>query len=109
MDIDTQLQCLLNDIPSFFTMSTASLVENYNLEPTKAAHIARQGYMFHSMLYAQRCKIHFAFYSRGFSDPTYAASRDLCLQSARLIIKTESQIEYADLRRGIRYKFIGLL
>lgn len=59
MDIDTELQSLINDhIPHFFSMPVATLIETYDLDPLKAGHIAQQGYMFKSLLYAQRCKLH---------------------------------------------------
>jgi hypothetical protein len=110
MDVDTELLSLLNDyIPPFFSMPVAEIVETYGLDPSQAARITQQGYMARSLVYAQRCKLHFPFYSRGFTDPTYALSRDICLQSARLIIQTESKPEYAGLKHALRYKFIGLL
>ncbi|KAF2714753.1 hypothetical protein K504DRAFT_9431 [Pleomassaria siparia CBS 279.74] len=110
MDIDTEIQTLINeDLPSWTSMPAAEIVSIYKISPSKAAHIAQQGYMFRSLLYAQRCKLHFPFYNRGFKDATFATSRDVCLQSARLIIQTEMNIEYMNLRYSVRYKFIGLL
>ena len=109
MDIDTDLQLLINDIPPFFSMSIGNLTETYQLDPSRAANIVYQGYMFYSLLYAQRCKLHFPCFSRGFVDSAYASSREICLQSARLIIQTESQLENSGLCRATRYKFIGLL
>jgi hypothetical protein len=109
MDIDTELQLLINDIPPFFSMSIANLTETYQLDPSRAASIAHQGYMFYSLLYAQRCKLHLPYFSRGFVDSAYASSREICLQSARLIIQTESKLENSGLCTTTRYKFIGLL
>jgi hypothetical protein len=109
MDIDTELQLLINDIPPFFSMSIANLTETYQLDPSRAANIVHQGYMFYSLLYAQRCKLHLPYFSRGFVDSAYASSREICLQSARLLIQTESQLENSGLCTATRYKFIGLL
>lgn len=109
MDIDTELQLLTNDIPAFFSMSKQDLTEIYQLDSSQAAKIAHQGYMFHSLLYAQRCKLHFPYYSRGFVDSACAASRDICLQSARIIIRTTSQSETSELCTATRFKFLGLL
>jgi hypothetical protein len=110
MDVDTELLSLLQDyIPPFFSMPVAAIVENYGLDLSRATKIAQQGYMARSLVYAQRCKLHFPFYSRGFTDPTYTLSRDICLQSARLIIQNESQLEFTGLKHMLRYKFIGLL
>jgi hypothetical protein len=109
MDIDTELQLLINDIPPFFSMSIADLTESYQLDPLRAVNIAHQGYMFYSLLYGHRCKLHFPYFSRGFVDSAYASSREICLQSARLIIQTESQLENSGLCTVTRYKFLGLL
>jgi hypothetical protein len=58
MGMDTELQMLLNDTPPFFSMSVADLAANYQLDPSRASKIAHQGYMFFSLLYAQRCTFH---------------------------------------------------
>src|ERR1700760_343072 len=73
MDIDTELQLLINDVPTFFSMPIASLVETYHLDPLRAANIARQGNMLYSFLYALRCKLHFAHF-RNIADSAYASS-----------------------------------
>lgn len=109
MDIDTELQLLKNDIPPFFSMSSADLTKIYQLDQPKAAKIVHQGYMLHSLLYAQRCKFHFPYFSRSFMNPVYAPSREICLQSARLIIQTELELESSGVDTAIRYKFLGLL
>jgi len=109
MDIDTELQLLINDIPPFFSLSIADLIKTYPLDPSRAASIAHQGYMLYSLLYAQRCSLHFPYFSRGFVDSAYASSREICLQSARLVIQTELQLENSGFRTVTRYKFLGLL
>lgn len=108
MDIDTEIQQLINDMPPFFAMPKAELSQVYQLDSLRAAKIAHQGYMFFSLLYAQRCRLHFPFISHNFVDSTYAPSRDICLQSARLIIRTESQLEKSELFTATRFKSIGL-
>ena len=109
MDIDTELQLLINDIPPFFSMSKAELSEIYQLDTSEAAKIAHQGYIIHSNVHAQRCKLHFPYFSRGFGDSAFACSRDLCLQSARLVIRTQSRLESSGLCIATRFKFLGLL
>ena len=108
MDIDTELQMLINDTPPFFSMSIPNLIETYQLAPARAADIFHQGYMFYSLLYAQRCKIHLPFFSKGFRDIAYASSRQECLRSARLIIQTEVKLERCGFCTAERYKFLGL-
>ena len=109
MDVDTELQLLINDIPPFFSMSIANIREMYQLDASQAAKIYHQGYMFHSLLYAQRCKLHFPYFRRGFTDSAYASSREICLRSASMIIQNESQLEDSGLCMATRYKHLGLL
>jgi hypothetical protein len=109
MDIDTELQTLLNDIPAFFAMSRDSLISTFRLSPSRADNIFHQGCMFNSLFYSQRCKIHLPYFSRGFTDSTYASSRQICIKSARLMIQTELKIENSGQCGVTRYKFIGFL
>ena len=109
MDIDTEMQLFINDIPPFFSMRTAELETTYQLSPFRAIGIAHQGFCLHSLTWSQRCKLHFPYFSRGFVDPAYAASRDVCLHSARQVIKTETLLSSSGLFTATRYKFLGLV
>jgi hypothetical protein len=108
MSVDTELQMLLNDVPPFFSISVAELTANYQLDPSRASKLVHQGYMFHSLLYAQRCTLHIPYFTRGLAEPAYASSRQICLQSARLVIQTESQLGTSRIS-ATRYKFLGFL
>ena len=109
MDINAELQMHFNDLPSFFSMSKADLSETYQLDSSQAAKIVHMGYMHRSLFYAQRCNLHLPNFSRGYVDSAYASSRGMCLQSARLIIQTETQLEKSGLCVEIRYKYLGLV
>jgi hypothetical protein len=109
MDIDTELQTFINDIPSFFSMGKDRLIESFQLDPAKAQVIITQGYMLHSLISSQRCKLHLPYLTRGFADPAYASSREICIKSARLVIQTELQLENSDFCKFTRLKFMGLL
>ncbi|KAH8690342.1 hypothetical protein BGW36DRAFT_466220 [Talaromyces proteolyticus] len=85
LDIDTELQLFINDIPSFFSMETIKLEATYQLSPLRAICISRI------------CRAE------------YAASRDICLHSARQIIKTETLLSNSGLFTATRYKLLGIL
>ncbi|OKL55334.1 hypothetical protein UA08_09375 [Talaromyces atroroseus] len=108
MSIDTELQMLLNDIPPFFSMSVDDLTANYPLSHSRASKIVHQGYILHSLLYAQRCTLHIPYFTRGLSEPAYASSSQICLQSACLVIQTESKLGKSGIS-PTRYKFLGFL
>lgn len=107
MDIDTELQMLINDIPPFFSMSEARLVETYNLSPTRAADIRHQGHTIYFLIYTQRCRLHLPYLTRGFVDAAYSPSREMCVKSARLIIQSQSKLENSSI--AIRFGFSGLV
>ena len=108
MDIDVELQLLLNDIPPYFSMSIPDLSKTYNIDRVRATAISYQGYMFSTLFHSQRCILHFPYYSRGFVDPEYAASREICFESARLIIQTETRIKDSPLHSRSRFNYLGL-
>ena len=109
MDIDIELQLFINEIPPFFSMTTAELEATYQLSSSRAIGIVHQGFCLHSLTWSQRCRLHFPYFSRGLVNPTYATSRDLCLHSARQVIKTETLLSNSGLLTANRYKFLGLL
>jgi hypothetical protein len=109
MDIDTDLQMLMNDVPLFFSMSKAKIIETFKLSPAQADDILYQRYMLYFFLYGQRCKLHLPYFIRGFVDTAYSSSRDICVKSARLIIQSESYLGDLGLRTGTRFRFTGLV
>lgn len=109
MDIDTELQLFINDIPPFFSMNTTELEATYQMSPLRAIGIVHQGFCLHSLTWSQRCRLHFPYFGRGLNNPAYAASRDLCLHSAQQVIKTETLLSNSGLLTANRYKFLGLL
>jgi hypothetical protein len=109
MDVDTEMQILLNDIPPFFSMSAADITTTYQLDPDRAAKIFYQGHMFHALFYAQRCKLHFPYFLRGYTDPQFATSREICVKSARLIVQTEIRLQSSENFTSGRHKMIAFL
>ncbi|KAI9695315.1 MAG: hypothetical protein M1820_008722 [Bogoriella megaspora] len=108
MNVDTDLQSLLNEIPPFFSMSAEEIINTYHFDALRAAKIVGQGHMIYTTIYAQRCKLHFPYFSRGYVDSTYASSRDICLSTARRIIQSEVQLSNSkSCQRS--YKLLGLL
>lgn len=99
-DIDTEMQQLENDIPTFFSLSPADLSKTYNISYAQALSITRQGNDFCTLLYAQRCRLHLPYAQRGYTEPYYALSRDKCIESARLIIHNETEYRRSGLSNG---------
>jgi hypothetical protein len=105
VDIDTELQRFINDIPSFFSMTTTELETNYQLSPLRARSIVQQGSCLHSFTWSLRCRLHIPYLSRRVVEAEYAASQDICLHSAQQIIKTETLLSNSGLF-ATRYKLL---
>lgn len=109
MDIDTQLQTHLNDLPPFFSMPRAEIEETYGLTPTRAEDIVHQGHIIRFLTYAQRCKLHLPYFTRGFADPDCSSSKEICVKCARLVTQIQPQLESSGQGAGTRFKFSGLI
>jgi hypothetical protein len=109
MHIDTELQSLINDVPAFYSMQISALTRTFRLTQTEAEIFVCHGKTIHFVLYLQRCKLHLPYFARGFEDPAYFASREICLRHARLIIQSELWQEISDIDTALRLKFTGVL
>ncbi|KAJ5734699.1 hypothetical protein N7533_013102 [Penicillium manginii] len=91
MKLDFQLDQFIHDIPFFFNL------DNYedNPESTSAGTFVH-AYLLNLVIHSQRCKLHLRYLtSDPNKSPMYAASREICLKSARQLIRAESQLERA--------------
>jgi hypothetical protein len=107
MDVDTEIQMLMNELPAFFALSEEELVATYGMSQRRAAGVCQQGHTARFLLHVQRCKLHLPYFTRGFSNMTYAPSKEICLSSARLIIQSELDIENTSPKN--HYKFCSLV
>lgn len=107
LDIDTDLQLLQNGVPAFYHMTPSALAQQYNIGEEKAKVISRQGKNFLTIFYASRCKLHLPYARRGYTESGFRRSRDICVQSARLLIQTESESHKSGLEEGTgHYKLL---
>jgi hypothetical protein len=89
MAMDFELDQMMRDVPPFFQMET--WVHDFNSE--EGNRIFLQAYMLNSHIHSQRSKLHIGFLtSSPRNNPAYAASRDICLQSAKHIVRAELQM-----------------
>lgn len=87
--MDIELDQMMRDIPPFFHMET--WVHDFN--SGEGNRIFLQAYMLNSHIHSQRCKLHIGFLtSSPRNNPAYAASRDICIQSAKEIVRAELQM-----------------
>jgi hypothetical protein len=89
MAMDFELHQFIDHIPPFFRLDTYEPSPGLN----KGNSVFIQAYMLNSQIHTQRCKLHLPYLvSAPNSNPTHAASRHICLESARQIIRAESRL-----------------
>jgi hypothetical protein len=87
--IDSELDRLIVEMPQFFKPNS----RNFTLEPNVASNVFIQGYMLNSLIHTQRCKLHLTYLTTGpNNNPSHAASRETCLNSARHITSAETRL-----------------
>jgi hypothetical protein len=89
MAMDFELDQMIRNMPAFFQLDNCKRSADSNGE----SGIFIQAYFLNSLIHSQRCKLHLAYLTSGpNSNPAYASSRDICLESARHIIHGETQL-----------------
>jgi hypothetical protein len=106
MDIDTELQMLINDMPGFLSLSEEQLMATYDVSRKRAAAIFQQGHTARFLIHAQRCRLHLPYFTRGFVDMAYSQSKEICLRSARLVVHCGQEFESSP--PANRYTFCSL-
>ncbi|KAJ9604912.1 hypothetical protein H2200_010301 [Cladophialophora chaetospira] len=109
MDIDTEFQTLINDVPAFYPLSESVVMRNYHLTQSEAKDIVFEGKILHFLLNLHRCKLHLPYLTRSFEDPAYSASREICIKHARLIMQSELWLDKLDIEMATRFKLSALL
>lgn len=93
LEVDAKfVKYMEEELPPFFWLDR-SLGEIPQPDSWRAPAIIIQKYIFHSLIHARRCKLHVHYMVQGSTGPKYARSREICLQAARMIIRTERLLE----------------
>lgn len=95
-EIDSKMAAFLSGLPSFFSLDFN--VDNLpETDPRRSNPITVQRYIMNSLSNAQRCRLHLPYLTRSSKEPKYRYSRDACLGAARMVIRTERQLQNEDL------------
>ncbi|UPL02677.1 hypothetical protein LCI18_013611 [Fusarium solani-melongenae] len=87
-ELEARMSRFWDDAPDFLCFNPGLSVMDRN--PSK---ITIQGYILNLFVHGQRCRVHLPYLARGQGGPTYTTSRAACVESARLIIRMEMQLE----------------
>jgi hypothetical protein len=94
IEIDARLHRYLSELPAFFSLNfTGQTSQNFVREASRsyAGAILRRCTL-HLLVHRYLCKIHLPYLARGAIDPAFSYSRRVCLESARIIIRSEAQL-----------------
>lgn len=93
LEVGAKFDKFIEEIPAFFCLDGPSLEQLAETCQQRAPVIIIQRYILNSIVHSQRCKLHWPYLTRASLDPAYAYSRETCLQAARLVIRTQRQLE----------------
>ncbi|KAH8688752.1 hypothetical protein BGW36DRAFT_434046 [Talaromyces proteolyticus] len=95
LEVDAKFNRFMAGLPQFFRLERESAVES---QKKLTAGIIVQRYILNSLLHSHRCKMHLPYLSSKNSvGSQYDYSRKVCLDAARLIIRTERFLEHEDI------------
>lgn len=94
IEIDARLHRYLSELPAFFSLNFAGQAsQNFVREASRSyAGAVLRRCTLHLLVHRYLCKIHLPYLARGTTDPTFSYSRRVCLESARIIIRSEAQL-----------------
>ncbi|KAF4490423.1 Zinc finger transcription factor YRR1 [Fusarium agapanthi] len=93
LEVDAAIEQFIEDLPPFLKFNTDYLQQLPATETRKRPGLIIQRHIMNVFVHGQRCKLHLPYLARGAVEPTYARSRRVCLDSARMVIQTEHQLE----------------
>ncbi|KAF5543513.1 zinc finger transcription factor YRR1 [Fusarium mexicanum] len=93
LEVDAAIEQFIEDLPPFLKFNTDYLQQLPATETRKRPGLIIQRHIMNVFVHGQRCKLHLPYLARGAVESTYARSRRVCLDSARMVIQTEHQLE----------------
>ncbi|RGP68150.1 zinc finger transcription factor yrr1 [Fusarium sporotrichioides] len=96
LEIDAAIERFINELPHFLKLNAREIQQLPPGDIQRQPGIVVQRHVMKTFVYGQRCKLHLPYLARGTVEPAYAQSRRACLESARMIIQAEQQMEDED-------------
>ncbi|RKK69950.1 hypothetical protein BFJ69_g12286 [Fusarium oxysporum] len=93
LEVDAAIGQFIEDLPPFLKFNTDEPQQLPATDTHKKPGLIIQRHVMNVFVHGQRCKLHLPYLARGAVEPTYARSRRVCLDSARMVIQTEHQLE----------------
>ena len=92
LELDEAIDRFLEETPSFFFADATQLGKLPKTDILRTPAMSVQRHIMKIFVHGQRCKLHLPYLARGAVEPRYSRSRDVCLETARLIIQAEQQL-----------------
>ncbi|KAH7311754.1 hypothetical protein B0I35DRAFT_71783 [Stachybotrys elegans] len=90
LEMDQKIQDFIRELPPFFSINSKEIRVIPNSMP--ASHANLECHAMTMVAHRHRCKIHLPFLMQSLSEPTYAPSREACLESARIIMQARNKL-----------------
>lgn len=90
---DKKTNDYISGFPPFFRLNGGSLEDLTKINPNITPGIIVQRYILNSLTHAHKCRLHLPYFARGSVNPKYAHSREVCLEAARTVIRSERLFE----------------
>ncbi|KAF5234023.1 hypothetical protein FAUST_7802 [Fusarium austroamericanum] len=96
LGIDAAMERFIDELPPFMKLNAMDVQQLPPDDVQRQPNIVIQRHIMKTFIYGQRCKLHLPYLARGAVEPAYAQSRRACLDSARMVIQAETQMEEED-------------
>ncbi|KAF4449304.1 Zinc finger transcription factor YRR1 [Fusarium austroafricanum] len=96
LEVDAAIEKIIDEMPPNLKLGAREPRKLPSGDAQQKPGIIVQRHIMNIFVYGQRCKLHLPYLARGAVEPAYAYSRRVCLDSARMVIQTEHQIEKED-------------
>ncbi|KAF5624136.1 zinc finger transcription factor YRR1 [Fusarium sp. NRRL 52700] len=93
LEVDGAIERFIEDLPPFLKFNTDELQQLPATDTHNRPGLIIQRHVMNVFVHGQRCKLHLPYLARGAVEPAYARSRRVCLDSARMVIRTEHHLE----------------
>ena len=92
LDLDTRFRVFVEALPIFFRLDQASMQQSLGI-CRERPYIAWQRTFLHFGINTRLCHLHRPFHLEGFTNPRYAYSRTVCIQSAQTVLNLRRSME----------------
>ncbi|KAJ5390243.1 uncharacterized protein N7496_001311 [Penicillium cataractarum] len=101
LELDAKFQNLLNELPVHFKTDPASIEQSREI-CKKRPTIAWQRISVHFSIHTRLCRLHRPYHLEGITNPRYAYSHKVCIQSAQSVLELRRSMDAIGIEVGLK-------